>query len=55
MSAEFVKPYYEDLSPPTEKKEILPSVFVSLISKSARGSGRPTKKDRRDLGEIGYF
>lgn len=41
---------YEDLTPPEEKaKHKYPSVFYEIRDK---GSGRPTKKDRRTIGKF---
>jgi len=51
QSFEIAKQHYIDHSPPTEKKEILPSAFYVTIQRD-RGSGRPTKKDRRDLDDL---
>jgi ribosome-associated heat shock protein Hsp15 len=46
---EFAKQFYIDHSPEPEKKgEVLPSAFFKVNIKRERGSGRPTKKDRRD-------
>lgn len=45
---EVVKQHYVDHSPPVEKTEVFPSAFVSTVKRD-RGSGRPTKKDRRDI------
>ena len=45
---EIAKQHYIDHSPPIEKKEIHPSAFHMSVKRD-RGSGRPTKKDRRDL------
>jgi ribosome-associated heat shock protein Hsp15 len=49
---EIAKQHYIDHSPPIEKGEILPSAFFVTV-KRERGSGRPTKKDRRDLDGFG--
>lgn len=51
----FVKDYFIEHSPPREKKDILPSVFNLPQAKREKGSGRPTKKDRRDLGKDGWL
>jgi ribosome-associated heat shock protein Hsp15 len=41
---------YTDLTPPEEKNKVkFPSVFYEVRDK---GSGRPTKKDRRDIEEF---
>jgi ribosome-associated heat shock protein Hsp15 len=50
QSFEIAQKHYIDHSPEPEKKgEILPSAFFKVNIKRERGSGRPTKKDRRDL------
>ncbi len=54
-SAEKVKPYFIDHSPAPEAKEKLPSVFYQPQGKRERGSGRPSKKEGRDLrGAFGF-
>ncbi len=50
---EVVKNCYIDHSPPIEKTESLESVFYKTNVKLDKGSGRPTKKNRRDLGKHG--
>lgn len=53
---EVAQQHYIDHSPPPEKKgEILPSAFFKVNIKRDRGSGRPTKKDRRDLNDLGQI
>jgi ribosome-associated heat shock protein Hsp15 len=52
QSFEIAKQHYLDHSPPVEKGEVLPSAFFVTV-KRERGSGRPTKKDRRDIDEFG--
>ena len=52
-SFEKVKHCYKDHSPPFEKKEKLESMFYKTNVRSEKGSGRPTKKDRRDLKKKG--
>jgi ribosome-associated heat shock protein Hsp15 len=47
LGFEFAKQHYNDLSPPQESAEKQPSAFYSQVRRS-KGSGRPTKKDRRD-------
>ena len=48
-SFELAKKHYIDHSPPPEKKgEFHPSVFLKSNVKRDKGTGRPTKKDRRD-------
>jgi len=52
-SFENVKHCYVDHSPPLEKKEKLESMFFKTNVRSEKGSGRPTKKNRRDLKKKG--
>lgn len=54
-SFEVATKHYKDLSPPPEKSEHLPSVFFKSNIKRERGSGRPSKKERRDLDDLNYF
>ena len=54
QSFEIAQKHYADHSPSPEKKgEVLPSAFFKVNIKRERGSGRPTKKDRRDQEEFG--
>jgi len=48
VSPEIAKKCYEDLSPPPEKNEKLRSAFYNYPTRE-RGTGRPTKKERRDM------
>ena len=50
LSPELAKQCYEDFSPPLEKNDKLPSAFYNYPQRE-RGAGRPTKKERRDLGK----
>ena len=52
-SFEMAKQYYIDLSPPEEKHEYIPAAFFRPNIRRDKGSGRPTKKDRRDLEGFG--
>lgn len=52
QSFEIAQKHYTDHSPPAEKSEVLPSAFYVNIKRD-KGSGRPTKKDRRDLDNFG--
>lgn len=52
-SFEMVQQYYIDRSPPEEKHEYIPAAFFRTNVKRDKGSGRPTKKDRRDLEGFG--
>lgn len=51
-SFELAKQHYTDHSPPIEKNEMLPSAFFKVNIKREKGSGRPTKKDRRDMDDF---
>lgn len=53
QSFEMVKHCYVDHSPPIEKNEKLESVFFKSNVIQDKGTGRPTKKNRRDLGKQG--
>ena len=50
-----VKDFYKDHSLPPERKDVLPSVFILPQAKREKGSGRPTKKQLRDLGKLGWL
>lgn len=52
QSYEIAKLHYIDHSPPVEKTEKLESMFFSVNIHRERGSGRPTKKDRRDMDDF---
>lgn len=52
QSYEIVKHYYIDHSPPIEKIEKLESMFFTSNIKRDKGTGRPTKKDRRDIDDL---
>lgn len=53
---ETAKKYYADHSPPMEKVDKQEKAFFTMNVKQEKGSGRPTKKDRRNLGkEGGWF
>ena len=52
-SFEQAQKFYIDRSPPPEKSEAPhPSVFLTNVRRD-KGSGRPTKKDRRDMEDFG--
>lgn len=51
---ETAKKFYADHSPPPEKNEKLPAAFFTVNIKRDKGSGRPTKKDRRDLDDFDW-
>ncbi len=53
---ETAKKYYADHSPPMEKVDKQAKAFFTMNVKQEKGTGRPTKKDRRNLGkEGGWF
>lgn len=43
---------YEDLSPPSETKEIMASAFLLGQEFRKKGLGRPTKKERRKIDDF---
>jgi ribosome-associated heat shock protein Hsp15 len=51
MSAKLVPKFLENITPP-EQYEILEMNKISGFVDRAKGSGRPTKKERRDLNEF---
>jgi len=54
QSFEIAKQHYIDHSPPLEKQERLEDMFFRVNIKRDKGSGRPTKKDKRDLNDFGW-
>jgi ribosome-associated heat shock protein Hsp15 len=55
-NSETAKKHYKDHSPPMEKMEKQAKAFFTMNVKNEKGSGRPTKKNRRNLGkEGGWF
>ena len=48
--------FYEDLTPP-EETQAFKSAFMAPVLKRDRGTGRPTKKDRREIDDLqeGWF
>ncbi len=53
---ETAKKYYTDHSPTMEKVDKQAKAFFTMNVKQDKGSGRPTKKNRRNLGkEGGWF
>lgn len=44
--------FYEDHTPPEDKTNLLPSVFYDKTGKRGSKSGRPTKRNRRDLEDV---
>ncbi|SEN89773.1 heat shock protein Hsp15 [bacterium A37T11] len=51
MDAKSVAPYYEDLTP-VEDTHSYQSMFQAPLLKRDRGSGRPTKRDRREIDDL---
>lgn len=51
MGAKLVKDYLENITPP-EEYEILEMQRISGFVDRAKGEGRPTKKDRRELEQF---
>lgn len=55
-SSEIAKQHYYDHTPVIEKAEKADRAFFTMNIKQEKGSGRPTKRNRRDLGkEGGWF
>ena len=52
-SFEIAKEYYIDKTPIKIKIDRAEKAFLTFEVKREKGSGRPTKKDRRDLGKSG--
>lgn len=52
QSYEIARQHYIDHSPPVEKKDYIPSSFFSVNIRRDKGTGRPTKKDRRDMNDF---
>jgi ribosome-associated heat shock protein Hsp15 len=50
-----VRDYFSELGPPPPKKDFIPAAFVLPQAKREKGSGRPTKKERRNLGKSGWL
>ncbi len=51
VDASKAAPFFEDLTPP-ELDSKLVSVFNAPVLKRERGSGRPTKRDRREIDDL---
>lgn len=54
-SYESMKPFYIDHSPPYKPLHSEPSAFYSPAPSREKGTGRPTKKDRRNLDGTDMF
>lgn len=52
QSYEIALKHYIDKSPPVEKVEKLESLFFVSNLKRDKGTGRPTKKDKRDIDDL---
>jgi ribosome-associated heat shock protein Hsp15 len=52
QSYEIALKHYIDKSPPVEKLEKLESLFFVSNIKRDKGTGRPTKKDKRDIDDL---
>lgn len=53
-SYEIAKQFYTDHSPVQTKEEKQAAAFFEVNVKRSKGSGRPTKKDRRDMNDFGW-
>ncbi len=53
-SFEIAKKHYIDHSPSIEKTEKQAAAFFKVNIKREKGSGRPTKKERRDMDDFGW-
>ena len=51
VGAKLVGQYVEDITPPEELQKLDDTNGGALFSRD-RGAGRPTKKDRRDIGRV---
>jgi ribosome-associated heat shock protein Hsp15 len=47
-SFEVAKQHYNDHTPQTQKEDKAPAAFFKVNVRRDKGTGRPTKKDRRD-------
>lgn len=54
LSATLVKDFIEDITPPEQLKILEESRWQHTVYRDP-GMGRPTKKDRRDLEDLGYL
>lgn len=53
VSAKLVNSFMEDLTPPEEYKKIELLKYHRFMQRD-RGAGRPTKKERRDIENVGF-
>lgn len=54
VSAKLLPAYLEDLTPPAEYERARQAGIEHMLARE-RGQGRPTKKDRRDMGRLFDF
>lgn len=54
LSATLVKEFIEDITPSDQLKILEDSRWQHTVYRDP-GEGRPTKKDRRDIEELGFF
>ena len=52
VGAQVAMACYEDITPPEERIDRLKSAFALPTAYRERGTGRPTKKDRREIDEM---
>jgi ribosome-associated heat shock protein Hsp15 len=52
VGAPIAQACYEDLTPEEKKPEFLKSAFIKPVAYREKGTGRPTKKDRRDIDKF---
>ena len=53
QSSEIAKQHYADHSPVIEKTEKVDAAFFKMNVQHEKGTGRPTKRNRRELGKKG--
>lgn len=53
-SFEVARQFYTDQSPVQTKEEKQKAAFFEVNIKRSKGTGRPTKKDRRDMNDFGW-
>ncbi|MBA3662647.1 MAG: RNA-binding S4 domain-containing protein [Bacteroidetes bacterium] len=51
---ETARKFYSDLTPVQTKEEKQAAAFFEVNIRRDKGSGRPTKKDRRDMNDFGW-
>lgn len=55
VGAPLAQECYEDLTPEQDKPEMMKSAFFMPTAYREKGTGRPTKKDRRDIDSFTEF